>query len=227
MAMRYFERVARVVALRGEVAAAPVSERGHRDRRLPGLKKCDSFPAKLCVCGYAGIARRSRQTGKSMSRTDARSSDGAIASSATAAYLHGKPRSGPLKYTPGFLYILALFVAGKFIFPDPRATLIEWGQYHLSWVEVLMVGAAMMAMAEQLRVSHPGVDNTIEAILMGAIAGLQVLLFALGAAGVKPLAIFNNTEFLMLTLISMTQAIVAILINARTLRRTIGVGGNG
>jgi hypothetical protein len=162
-----------------------------------------------------------------MARTDARSSDGAIASSATAAYLQAVPRSGPLKYTPGFLYILVLFVAGKFIFPDPRATLVQWGEYHLSWVEILMVGAAMMAMAEQLRVSHPGVDNTIEAILMGAIAGIQVLLFALGAAGVKPLGLFNNTEFLMLTLISMTQAIVAILINARTLRRTIGVGGNG
>jgi hypothetical protein len=89
-----------------------------------------------------------------------------------------------------------------------------------------MVGAAIMAMAEQLRVSNPGVDNTIEALLMGAIAGVQVLLFALGTAGVKPLAIFNNTEFLMLTLISLTQAIVAVLINARTLRRTIGVGGN-
>jgi hypothetical protein len=162
-----------------------------------------------------------------MSRTDARSADGAIASSAAAAYLHGAPRSGPFKYTPGFLYILILFVAGKFVFADPRAVLVQWDGYHLSWVEVLMVGAAMMAMAEQLRVSHPGVDNTIEAILMGAVAGIQVLLFALGAAGVRPLAIFNNTEFLMLTLISMTQAIVAILINARTLRRTIGVGGNG
>jgi len=161
-----------------------------------------------------------------MARTDVRSADGPIVSSATAAYLRGVPRSGPLKYTPGFLYILLLFIAGKFVFADPRATLVHWGEYHLSWVEVLMVGAAMMAMAEQLRVSHPGVDNTIEAILMGAIAGLQVLLFALGAAGVKPLAIFNNTEFLMLTLISMTQAIVAILINARTLRRTIGVGDN-
>jgi hypothetical protein len=51
--------------------------------------------------------------------------------------------------------------------------LVEWGEYHLSWVEILMVGGAMMAMAEQLRVSHPGVDNTIEAILMGAIAGVQ------------------------------------------------------
>jgi hypothetical protein len=134
---------------------------------------------------------------------------------------------GALKFVPGFFYILILYVVGKFIFADPRAILIEWGQYQLSWVEVLMVGAAIMAMAEQLRVSHPGIDNTIEAILMAAIAAVQVLLFALGAAGVAVLGIFNNTEFLMLTLISMTQAVVAILINARTLRRTIGVGDSG
>jgi hypothetical protein len=159
-----------------------------------------------------------------MSRTDARA-DGAILSSASAAFHQSTRRTGPLKYAPGFLYILALFIAGRFVFADPRAVLIQWGQYHLSWVEVLMVGAAMIAMAEQLRVSTPGVDNTIEALLMGAIAGVQVLLFALGTAGVKPLAMFNNTEFLMLTLISLTQAIVAVLINARTLRRTIGVGG--
>ena len=165
--------------------------------------------------------------GKAMSRVDVRSSDGAIASSASAPFVRHAPRTGPLKYTPGFLYILALFIVGKFIFPDPRATLIEWGQYHLSWVEVLMVAAAMMAMAEQLKVSYPGVDNTIEAILMGSLAGIQVLLFALGAAGVEPLAIFNNTEFLMLTLLSLTQSVVAILINARTLRRTIGIGDNG
>jgi len=138
----------------------------------------------------------------------------------------GTRRGGPLRYIPGFLYILALFVAGRFIFPDPRAVLIQWGEYHLSWVEVLMVGAAMVAMVEQLRVSNPGVDNTIDALLMGAMAGVQVLLFALGAAGVQPLAMFNNTEFLMLTLISLTQAVVGVLINARTLRRTIGVGGN-
>jgi hypothetical protein len=141
------------------------------------------------------------------------------------AFAQPARRTGLLKYMPGFLYILALFIAGRLVFADPRGILIRWGEYHLSWVEVLMVGAAMMAMAEQLRVSTPGVDNTIDALLMGAIAGVQVLLFALGAAGVEPLAIFNNTEFLMLTLISLTQAIVAVLINARTLRRTIGVGG--
>jgi hypothetical protein len=161
-----------------------------------------------------------------MARTDERRTDGALGST-TAAHLQGPRRANPLKYTPGFLYILVFFIIGKLVFADPRATLVQWREYNLSWVEVLLVVAAMMAMAEQLRVSHPGVDNTIEAILMGAIASLQVLLFALGAAGVKPLAIFNNTEFLMLTVISMTQAIVAILINARTLRRTIGVGDNG
>jgi len=161
-----------------------------------------------------------------MARVAARSSEGARANATTAAYFHGAERSSVFKYVPGFVYILLLYVAGKFIFPDPRATLVQWGEYHLSWVEVLMVGAAMMAMVEQLRVSHPGIDNTVEAILMAAIAAVQVLLFALGAAGVSNLGIFNNTEFLMLTLISMTQAVVAILINARTLRRTIGVGDN-
>ena len=161
-----------------------------------------------------------------MARTDDRNSDGALAGT-SAAHPQGTRRANPLRYTPGFLYILVFFIVGKLVFADPRATLIQWREYNLSWVEVLLVGAAMMAMAEQLRVSHPGVDNTIEAILMGAIASLQVLLFALGAAGVRPLAIFNNTEFLMLTVISMTQAIVAILINARTLRRSIGVGDNG
>jgi hypothetical protein len=162
-----------------------------------------------------------------MVRTSARSSDGALAHTATAVRVHDIASHGAFKYVPGFAYILVLYVVGKFIFPDPRASLIQWGEYQLSWVEVLMVGAAMMAMAEQLRVSHPGIDNTIEAILMAGIAAVQVLLFALGAAGVGPLAIFSNTEFLMLTLISMTQAVVAILVNARTLRRTIGVGDNG
>jgi hypothetical protein len=177
--------------------------------------------------GWRQGACPSAAAGKSMSmsRTDFRNPDGAFMSSATAGYL-GAQRGGALKYVPGFAFILALFVAGKFIFPDQRATLVEWGQYHLSWVEILMVGAAVMALFEQLRVSHPGVDNTIDAMLMGAVAGIQVLGFALGAAGVKPLAIFNNTEFLMLTLISMCEAAVAVLINARTLRRTIGVGGS-
>jgi hypothetical protein len=162
-----------------------------------------------------------------MATLSATRSDGALAQAATAARLRDLHRTRALRYVPGFLYILALYVLGKFVFPDPRVTLIQWSDYQLTWVEVLMVGAAMMAIAEQLRVSHPGIDNTVEAILMVAVAATQVLLFALGAAGVWPLGIFNSTEFFMLTVISVAQSVVAILINARTLRRTIGVGDNG
>jgi hypothetical protein len=171
-----------------------------------------------------------------VTRSTARDEDSYMATSVSTAATgrqvvleaHTAPRaSGALKFVPGFLYILVIYLAGVFAFPDPRATLIQVGAYHLSWVEVLLLSAAFMGMAEQMRVSHPGVDNTMEAILMAAFAGLQVLLLALGAAGVKGLEIFNNTEFLMLTMISMTGAVIAILINARTLRRTIGVGDSG
>src|SRR5262245_63850088 len=159
-----------------------------------------------------------------MTRTSVRSSDGALASTAAAVHVQSVLKSTPIKFIPGFLYILVLYLAGKFIFADQRAILLQVGQYQLTWVEVLFVGAAIVAMAEQLRVSHPGIDNTIEALLMVGIAAIQILLFALGAAGVRIRAMFNNAEFLLLTMISMTQGVVAVLINARTLRRTIGVG---
>ncbi len=132
-----------------------------------------------------------------------------------------------LKYVPGFLYILVAYVIGAFAFSDPRASLLHWGAYELSWVEVLLVFAAMVGMSEQMKVSHPGIDNTMEAIVMAGMAGIQVLLLALGAFGVSAFAVFNRTEFLILTVISMTGAVIALLINARTLRRTIGVGDEG
>jgi len=55
---------------------------------------------------------------------------------------------------------------------------------------------------------------------------LQLVLFVLGVAKVPHFEIFSNVGFLILTIISLAAAIVAILINARTLRRTIGVGDN-
>ncbi len=136
--------------------------------------------------------------------------------------------SSPFKYVPSFFFVLVLYLVGVFAFADPRLSLIHWGAYDLSWVEVLLIIAAMIGMSEQMKVSHPGLDNTMEAIVMAAFAGFQVLLLALGAFAVPAFAIFNRTEFLMLTVISMTAAVIALLINARTLRRTIGVGdGSG
>lgn len=122
---------------------------------------------------------------------------------------------------PGFVYILGLFIFGQLFFSDPRATLFDFGGYRIAWVEVLLVAAAIMAMAEQIKVASPGVNNTTEVLLMGAIAIIQVVLFALAAAKVQSLAIFDNTEFLLLTIINMAQTAVAYQINSATLMRTI------
>lgn len=129
--------------------------------------------------------------------------------------------SSVLGYVPGFVYILILYITGKLVFSDPRATLFDFLGYRLSWVEVLLLAAAIVAMAEQIKVAKPGINNTTEVLLMGVIAIVQVLLFALGAAKVQALEIFNNTEFLLLTLINLAQTAVAYQINAATLMRTI------
>ena len=84
----------------------------------------------------------------------------------------------------------------------------------------------MVALVEQMKVSHPGIDNTMEALGMIGMGVVQLILFVLGTAKVAGFGIFNNTEFLVLTFISLAAAGVAVLINARTLRRTIGVGDN-
>jgi hypothetical protein len=76
-------------------------------------------------------------------------------------------------------------------------------------------------MAEQIKVAKSGVNNATEVLLMGAIAVIQVLLFALAAAKVLVLGIFNNTEFLLLTLINLAQTAVAHKINTATLMRMI------
>jgi hypothetical protein len=124
-------------------------------------------------------------------------------------------------YVPGFLYILILFVIGQLVFSNPRAILFNIGGYQLAWVEVLLVAAAIVAMAEQIKVAKPGINNTTEVLFMGVIAIVQVVLFALAAADVQQLWMFANTEFLLLTIINLAQTAVAYQINAATLLRTI------
>jgi len=128
------------------------------------------------------------------------------------------------RFLPGFVLILILFVVGQLIFADPRATLFDINGYRLAWVEVLMVAAAIVAMAEQLKVAQPGVNNINEALLIGLVAVVQIVLFTLGAAGVAGFSMFANTEFLLLMLINVAQTVVAFQINAATLMRTISSG---
>lgn len=125
------------------------------------------------------------------------------------------------RFLPGFVLILLLFIGGQLIFADPRATLFDINGYRLAWVEVLMVAAAIVAMAEQLKVAQPGVNNINEALLIGLVAVVQIVLFTLGAAGVAGFSMFANTEFVLLTLINVAQTVVAFQINAATLMRTI------
>ncbi|MBV9560021.1 MAG: hypothetical protein JOY90_06100 [Bradyrhizobium sp.] len=132
-----------------------------------------------------------------------------------------RPGGGVLVFVPGFVYILILFIIGRFAFPDPRATLFDISGYQLSWAEVLLLAAAIVAMAEQVKVAKPGINNTTEVLLMGATAIIQIVLFALSAAKVPILSIFNNTEFFLLTLINLAQTAVAYQINSATLMRTI------
>ena len=134
---------------------------------------------------------------------------------------HYRRRGAYIGYIPGFLYILVLFIVGQLVFSDPRATLFDIGGYRLAWVEVLLLAAAITAMAEQIKVAKPGVNNTFDVLLMGVIAIVQVVLFALAAAKVRALSMFDNTEFLLLTLINVAQTAVAYQINAATLVRTI------
>jgi hypothetical protein len=130
---------------------------------------------------------------------------------------------GALSVIPGFAYILALFVIGALILPDPRAALIEIGPFKLSWVEIILLLSAVIASAEILKVSEPGVDNTGEVIAMGLVAVIQ---FGLVIASLydQKFAIFRTTESLMMLIINGVQTYVAFRINSRSLVRTIAGG---
>lgn len=151
---------------------------------------------------------------------DAHHVDTAVVSDSDKAHRR-RPRGGVLGYVPGFVYILILYIIGQLVFTDPRASLFNISGYQLSWVEVLLLAAAIVAMAEQVKVAKPGINNTTEVLLMGATAIIQIVLFALSAAKVPILSIFDNTEFFLLTLINLAQTAVAYQINSATLMRTI------
>jgi hypothetical protein len=93
--------------------------------------------------------------------------------------------------------------------------------YSITWVEALyFIGAVIMA-TEILKVSKPGIDNTREAIFMTLTSIAYFGLFVGSLNGDPRLAIFRNTEFLILMAFSGAESIIAFMVNARTLKRTI------
>ncbi len=138
----------------------------------------------------------------------------------TALKTKGKTRRF-MRNFPGFVYILIVYVLVGLLVPDTRAILFTvFGSYSLTTVEILYLLGTFTAMAELLRVSKPGIDNTIEALFMLGVGIVYLFLLMLGALRIPGFGIFGNTEFLMLTMISAFQVIMAFIINARTLKRT-------
>lgn len=140
--------------------------------------------------------------------------------------VHQRKPGSPLRFIPAFLYIFIMYLVGRSVAPDPRAVFGSVGGYTFSWVELLLLASTVVALFEQMKVSHPGIDNTLEALIMVGMGVVQLILLVLGAAKIAIFTAFNTTEFLVITFISLLAAVIAILINARTLRRSIGVGDN-
>ena len=123
---------------------------------------------------------------------------------------------------PWFTYLFVLYIVVQLAVADMRAVFLSIGTYQLSWIEVMYLLATIVAMAELLKVSKPGINNTNEALFMLSVAIVYLVVFVLGTAGIDGFGIFNNTEFLMLLVISWTQVVMGFTINGRTLKRAIG-----
>lgn len=153
---------------------------------------------------------------------------GPLSATAAADFIRGRPLSTGaklMKVTPGFIFVLIVYTIITLAVPDIRATVISFGNYQFAWIEAILLVAAMTAIFELLRVSKPGIDNTLEAIGMGAVFVLYLVLFILAAAGVMGRELYGTTEFATLTFISLSQMVVAFIVNARTLKRTIDYSG--
>ena len=150
-----------------------------------------------------------------------------MVTSALAAAAITRPRRRILSRMPMFILPVLLYVVVALSVTNVRATFFSIGPYALSWVEVLYLLGFFVAMFELLRVAHPGIDNTGEALRMLFVAVAMLVLFVLGAAGLPVLQIFNNTEFLILLMVSATQVVLAFFINSATLKRSIGMSEEG
>lgn len=146
-----------------------------------------------------------------------------MVTSALAAAAMTRPRRRMISRMPMFILPVLLYVVVALSVADVRATFFSVGPYALSWVEVLYLFAFFVAMFELLRVAHPGVDNTGEALRMLFVGVAMLVLFVLGAAGLPAFHIFNNTEFLILLVVSAMQIVLAFFINSATLKRSIGM----
>lgn len=130
-----------------------------------------------------------------------------------------------LSWFPGFALVLVVYTILA-MSVDMHSTFAKIGNYKFSWLSCLWLVASMTSIFELLRVSKPGIDNTREAIAMGAIFVVFLVILVLASTGVIGEKTYGTTEFAAMTVISLAQTIVAFMINARTLKRTIDHSGD-
>src|SRR5436305_1652114 len=98
---------------------------------------------------------------------DADSDDAAVVNESYR--YHGRLASGLTSFVPAFLPVFLMYLAGYYLFNDPRASWTGDVAFKISWAEIMLVIAALVAISEQYRVSYPGVDNTAEVWMMGGM----------------------------------------------------------
>lgn len=131
-------------------------------------------------------------------------------------------KTGFVHFFPTYFYLLTLFIGVELLSADVWRPLFTYDKYSISWVVIFILIAALLGIGELLKVTEPGVDNVYEALAILGGAIVYLLLFAFGATGAKiwivSFEIFNNTEFLILTLLSGIQAGAAFIFNSRTIQ---------
>lgn len=129
---------------------------------------------------------------------------------------------GPI---PWFTYVLLLYILGALWFNGPRAILFSVRGEMVTWGEVVVFIAGIVALMEVFKVSKPGVDNAIEVWLIVAFAAVQAVLIALSVAWPEWLWFMQTPENIMLFVLNGVQGFLAQRVNARSLVRTITTPG--
>ncbi len=93
--------------------------------------------------------------------------------------------------------------------------------------EVFYLLAFTLALGDVFRVSKPGVDNTWEALAVLMVGVVGVIVAALAAAGTTLFLFAGDSHWWGITWVAFITGILSLLVNARTLKRTIDMGAGG
>jgi len=106
-----------------------------------------------------------------------------------------------------------------FSFPNGTSLLVN---------DIIYLFMTITVLIDVMKVSLPGMDNSIEAQLMNYSSMLMGVFFVL-AFTTEEFKMFATAQFAVMVMVNFLAAFVAIKVNARTLKRTIdgrGAGGD-